>query len=130
MIAVDSSALVAIVLGEPEGEAFVRALADRVSVVSAASVLEAAMVIEGRAGPDGGAALDRLIEGSSTTVVPVDIDIVEDARRAWRRFGKGRHPARLKFGDCLAYATAKSLQVPLLYKGDDFTKTDVSSALS
>jgi len=83
------------------------------------------MVIESRKGEAGGRELDLLLYRVRIEVVTVDYDQAEMARLAWRRFGKGRHPAALNYGDCFAYALAKSRQAPLLFTGDDFTKTDI-----
>jgi ribonuclease VapC len=94
-------------------------------MLSAASLLEASIVIESRKGEAGGRELDLLIYRGGIEVVGVDQDQAETARAAWRRFGKGRHPAGLNYGDCFAYALAKSRQLPLLFRGDDFSQTDI-----
>lgn len=128
MIAVDASALVAVVLGEPDAEQFLEALqADttRLSVVSAA---EARIVVESRQGPDAARDMQLLIDAVIDEVVAVDEIHAAAAVAAWRRFGKGRHPAGLNFGDCFAYALASLDGIPLLFKGDDFTQTDLRSA--
>ena len=105
---VDTSAIIAILLQEPDAERFSRALAEAQSrLVSAATLLEASMVIETRKGPEGGRDLDLLIYRAQIEIVPLDQEQAEVARAAWRRFGKGRHPAGLNYGDCLAYALAK-----------------------
>ena len=126
MIVVDSSALVAILLREPERELFrLRiGLADE-AVISAASILETAMVVEGRYGASGRAALDELIGRFGIRVVPFDESQLAHAREAFRRYGKGRHPARLNFGDCIAYALARALAAPLVHIGTDFAATDL-----
>lgn len=129
MIAVDSSALVAIVLGEPELERFSEVIAREPTVMSAASLMETTMVLEARQGSIAIAHLRLALERAAIEVVPVDTDMAWAAHAAWRRFGKGRHPAALNFGDCFSYALAKSLSIPLLFKGHDFAQTDVSSAL-
>lgn len=90
-------------------------------LLSAANLPEASMVIESRKGEAGGHELDLLLYRARIEVVPVDHDQAEIARLAWRRFGKGRHPA----GDCFAYALAKSRQAPLLFAGNDFARTDI-----
>lgn len=128
MIAVDSSALVAIVLGEAELERFAAILTRGPSVVSAASVVEAAMVLDGRQGPDATQALRSVLREAQVDIHPVDEDLAWTAHAAWRRFGKGRHPAALNYGDCFSYALAKTLNVPLLFKGGDFAQTDVAIA--
>lgn len=128
MIAVDSSALVAIVLGEPEAERLLVALQQSGAALSAANLLEAAIVVEARQGPDAARDLDLLVDGAIDEIVSVDLTTVETALGAWRRFGKGRHPAGLNYGDCFAYALARNLSIPLLFIGDDFAKTDVEEA--
>ncbi len=128
MIAVDSSALVAIVLGEPELERFSAIMGREPSVVCAASLMESAMVLESRQGPDAVQELRSALREARTEIVPVDEDLAWAAHGAWRRFGRGRHPASLNYGDCFSYALAKTLMVPLLFKGDDFAQTDVAIA--
>lgn len=123
----DTSALLALLLDEPEAESFRLALEhDTVRLVSAASVLEAALVIETRKGEAGGRELDLLIHKAEIVVVPADETQVAEARRAFRRFGKGRHPAALNYGDLFAYALARTSGEPLLFKGDDFARTDIA----
>jgi ribonuclease VapC len=126
---VDSSVLVAIVLGESDAESLLGTLqaADRVHL-SAASAIESAIVVEARQGPDAARDLHLLLEGAGIAVHPVDAAQVPIAVAAWRRFGKGRHPAGLNLGDCFSYALAKVLAEPLLFKGDDFAQTDLVSA--
>lgn len=122
----DTSALIALLLGEPESAAFRTAIeGDVVRLVSAANLLETAMVIETRLGEQGGRELDHLIQVAEVEVVPVDSAQFALARQAFRRFGKGRHPAGLNFGDCFAYALAVTAGEPLLFKGSDFAATDV-----
>jgi ribonuclease VapC len=122
---IDSSALLAILLGEPDAERFVNAIAaDGKRLISAFNLLEAAIVIEARKGEAGGRELDLLLHRAAVAVVPLTADQSEVARRAWRRFGRGRHPAGLNLGDCCAYALAMQLGEPLLCKGEDFAKTD------
>lgn len=125
MIGVDSSALVAVVLGEPDAESLLRALQSEPAIVGAATLVEASIVVEARQGPDATRDLDLLVAGAIDEVVPFDSAHARVALDAWRRFGKGRHPAGLNFGDCLAYASARLRDVPLLFKGEDFTKTDI-----
>lgn len=124
---IDTSALVAIVLAEPEAEKFAGLMRSQPVRVSAASVLEAAMVVEARQGPDATRDLELLLAAYGAEIVAVDAGTAWTAHRAWRRFGKGRHPAGLNYGDCFSYALAKSLDVALLYKGEDFTQTDIRS---
>jgi len=126
----DTSALLAILLNEPESAVFAAAIeAADVRLVSAATVLELSLVLESRFGEAGGRELDLLLHRAEFDVVPVDAEQVELGRGAFRRFGKGRHPAGLNFGDCFSYALAVSLGEPLLFKGEDFRRTDVASAL-
>ena len=96
--------------------------------VSAASVLETSIVVERRLGEPGTAALDELLAALNAEIVPFDTVHVGWARRAFRKYGKSRHAAALNFGDCVAYATAKHLGLPLLFKGDDFPQTDIEAA--
>jgi ribonuclease VapC len=126
----DTSALLAMLLDEPEAEVFRGALEDDPTrLLSAATLLETAVVIEARKGEAAGRELDLFIHKAEITVVPVESDQVLEARRAWRRFGKGRHPAGLNFGDVFAYALARTAGEPLLFKGDDFARTDISRVL-
>ena len=123
----DTSALLALLLDEPEAEDFRSAVEeDTIRLVSAATLLETALVIEARKGEPGGRELDALIRAAEAVVVPVDAQHVSEARRAYRRFGKGHHAAGLNFGDVFAYALARSAGEPLLFKGDDFARTDIA----
>jgi ribonuclease VapC len=126
----DTSALLALLLNEEEAERFRGAIEeDATRLVSAATLLETALVIEARKGEPGGRELDLLIHKAEIAVVPVDADQVFEARRAWRRFGRGRHAAGLNFGNVFAYALARVSGEPLLFKGDDFAKTDIGRVL-
>jgi ribonuclease VapC len=126
----DTSALLALLLDEPEAEAFRTAVEDDTTrMVSAATLLETALVIEARKGEPGGRELDSLIHKAEMVVVAVDAEHVSEARRAYRRFGKGRHAAGLNFGDIFAYALTRTSGEPLLFKGDDFAKTDVGRVI-
>lgn len=126
----DTSALLALLLDEPEAALFRAAVeADDTRLVSAATVLEAAIVMESRSGETAGRELDLLLTTARCEVVPVDAEQVDIARRAWRRYGKGRHAAGLNFGDCFAYALSSWSGEALLFKGDDFARTDVRRAL-
>jgi ribonuclease VapC len=98
--------------------------------MSAVSVLETAIVVEARKGPAGGRELDLLLHRGRIDVVPFNAHQLELARDAYRRYGKGHHPAALNFGDCCAYALAAASGEPLLFKGHDFPQTDIRSALS
>lgn len=123
----DTSALLAVLLNEPAAPAFRLALeADPVRLLSAASLVETSIVIEARVGEPGGRELDLLIHKAAIEVVAVDAAQADLARHAYRQFGKGRHPAGLNYGDCFAYALAQSAGEPLLFKGDDFSRTDVA----
>ena len=125
---IDTSALTAILFGEPEASAFASVLATgSPRLVSAVSALEAAIVVEARKGPAGSRELDLLIHAAQLEVVALTPEQVDVAREAWRRFGKGRHPAGLNLGDCCAYALARTSAEPLLFKGDDFARTDVTA---
>jgi ribonuclease VapC len=128
VIAADSSALIAVVLGEPDAERFLAALRSDAVIISAVSFTEAAIVAEARQGPDAGRDLELLMAGVVDRVVAVDEAHARAAAGAWRRFGKGRHPADLNFGDCFAYATASLADLPLLFKGDEFAQTDLRAA--
>ena len=127
---VDTSAIVAFALGEPEAGAVARLLAEADALsISAASVLECSLVLGRRFGPIGEEKLDELLREAGIAIVPFDAEQLDLARAAYRRFGKGRHPAQLNYGDCFSYALAKSLDEPLLYVGEDFAQTDVTAAL-
>ena len=123
---IDTSALLAILLDEPERRRFSEAIeaAER-RVISAANLVETSMVLESRHGAEGVRELDRLLTVANIEVIAVDREQALAAREAFRTYGKGRHPAGLNFGDCFAYALARSLGEPLLFKGDDFSSTDL-----
>jgi ribonuclease VapC len=126
----DTSALLVLLLDEPEAEAFRAAVEDDLTrLVSAATLLETALVIEARKGEPGGHELDVLVHKAEVAVVPVDEEHVAEARRAFRRFGRGRHAAGLNFGDVFAYALARTSGEPLLFKGEDFAKTDIGRVI-
>ena len=93
--------------------------------MSVANVLEAAIALARRGGEAAADDLDTLLERAEIELVPVTVEHLEAARRAWRRFGKGNHPAALNFGDCFAYALARTTGEPLLFKGNDFVQTDI-----
>jgi ribonuclease VapC len=123
---IDTSALVAILCMEPEAARLAHALeADPYRLISAATWVETSIVIEARYGEPGGRELDLLKTKAELAIQDVDASQAELAREAWRRFGKGRHPAGLNFGDCFSYALARSTGERLLFKGDDFSRTDV-----
>ena len=124
---IDTSAIVAIALNELDAaELEVRIADDPVRLISAATVLEATIVLETRLGDAGGREFDLWLLKIGAEIVPVDAEQVDAARRAWRRFGKGRHAAALNYGDCFSYALALTRGEPLLFKGEDFAKTDVN----
>ncbi|MGE4426987.1 MAG: type II toxin-antitoxin system VapC family toxin [Solirubrobacteraceae bacterium] len=128
---IDTSALVAILLDEPDRRQFTQALANAsVRVMSAATLVEAGIVIEARLGEAGGRELDLLLHRADVEVLPADEAQAGLARSAWRRFGKGSHPAGLNYGDCFSYALAVQRDEALLFKGDDFAATDVRAALT
>ena len=123
---IDTSAIVAIVINESDAPQIeVQIADDPVRLISAATVLEATMVIETRLGDAGGREFDLWLFRIGAEIVPVDADQVDAARRAWRRYGKGRHAAALNYGDCFSYALAMTRGEPLLFKGGDFAKTDI-----
>jgi ribonuclease VapC len=127
---IDSSAIVAILCFEPDADQFAAAIQDDPNrLMSAASLLESAIVIEARYGLAGSEQLDRLINTAQIKIEAVTIEQVAVDRLAFRTYGKGRHPAGLNYSDCFAYALAKVLDEPLLFKGDDFTQTDIKIAL-
>ena len=122
----DTSALLAVLLNEPDAEPLRRAIeADPIRLLSAANLVETAIVIEARVGEAGGRELDLLVHKAAIDVVSVDAEQADLARHAYREFGKGRHAAGLNYGDCFAYALSQSSGEPLLFKGEDFRKTDV-----
>jgi ribonuclease VapC len=128
---VDTSSLLCILLDEPEADRYARRLSemDSANVMSAATWLEAMLVISARRGELGRQSLDELLALAVIEIQPVDAELARMAYQAWLQYGKGRHPAGLNFGDCFSYALAKKRQEPLLFKGEDFSKTDVASAL-
>lgn len=128
---VDSSALLAIVFGEPDFATYRDAI-DRYTeqgleiYIPAPVLVEAGIVAERRGSAER---LDAVLDGLNADIVPFDRVIAQLARQAFREFGRGFHKAALNFGDCMSYATARYLKLPLLYKGDDFRKTNIPSAL-
>jgi ribonuclease VapC len=123
---IDTSALLAIFLAEPERMQFLSRILEAESrLISAANALETGIVLEARRGEAAGREFDLFLVRANLQIIAVDGEQVEIARSAWRRYGKGRHPAALNFGDCFAYALAKSSNEPLLAKGTDFVQTDV-----
>ena len=123
---IDTSALVAVFLAEAERQQFLDRIVEAATrLISAASALETGIVLEARRGEAAGREFDLFLVRANLQVIPVDGEQVEIARSAWRRYGKGRHRASLNFGDCFAYALAKSSGEPLLAKGTDFAATDI-----
>ena len=130
MIVVDTSGIVAILREEPEAFGFIEAMASANGcLISTMTYFESFLVMVGRKGEEAASGLHELLERSSVEIVPFDRGLADEARQAFLRFGKGRHPAGLNMGDCAAYALAKSRGLPLLYKGRAFARTDVASAL-
>jgi ribonuclease VapC len=121
-----SSSLIAILLNEPETESLAEAIArDHRRLISAFNLLETAIVIEAKKGEAGGRELDLLLHRAQIEAVALTPEQADLARTAWRRYGQGHHPAGLNIGDCCAYALARYSGEPLLFKGDDFSRTDV-----
>ena len=128
---VDSSALLAIIFDEPDGPRFLEAIvgAERPRM-SAATWFEAAMVVEEKGGRLAGLRFDEFVRTAGIELAPVTPEQAAVARNAWRHFGRFRHSARLNFTDCIAYALAKTEGEALLFKGEDFARTDIEPALA
>jgi len=125
---INTSALVAIFLSEPERQSFLaQIISAETRLVSAATLLEAGIVLEARRGESAGREFDLFVVRANLQIVPVDAEQADLARSAWRKYGKGRHPAALNFGDCFSYALAKSTGEPLLAKATDFGLTDIAT---
>ena len=126
---IDTSALLAVFLAEAEREHFLDLITQAEAChISAANVLETGIVLDARRGEAAGREFDLFLHQAGFEVVPADAEQIEIARVAWRKYGRGHHPAGLNFGDCFAYALAKVLDEPLLFKGDDFSHTDLTPA--
>jgi ribonuclease VapC len=126
----DTSVFLAIFQDEPERRTFNEVIESADSrALSVATFVETSMVLESRYGAEGIRDFDLFLSKASISVLPVDVDQAHLARQAFRQYGKGRHPASLNFGDCFSYALAKSLAQPLLYKGQDFSQTDIQAAV-
>ena len=127
---IDSSVLVAVLRLEPGYERFVQVIAQaRRRLLAAPTFLETTMVLAGRREDEVLDRLDRFLRTASIETIPFTADHAAVARQAFLRYGKGRHPAALNFGDCIAYATARLEAMPLLFKGDDFRLTDIEAAV-
>jgi ribonuclease VapC len=123
---IDTSALLAIFLSEPERKRFLNLIIEASArLISSANVLETGIVLEARRGEAAGREFDLFVVRANLEVVSVDSEQVEVARSAWRKYGKGRHPAALNFGDCFAYALTKCSGEALLAKGEEFSQTDI-----
>ena len=128
MIVIDTSALMAVLLDEDEAALFAEKLAASAPVIAAPTKLELLIVAHGRLGPNGVSHARALLHTQLIDVVEWTPALSDAAFQAFLLFGKGQHPAKLNFGDCMSYALAKSLNAPLLYKGEDFAKTGIKSA--
>lgn len=127
---IDTSAVLTILFYEEDAERYAQAIAAAdLRLMSAANYLEAGIVVDNQIGATAGRQFDALISRADVRVEAVTREHAEIARQAYLDFGKGNHPARLNFSDCFAYALSKASGLPLLFKGDDFSKTDVSSVL-
>lgn len=129
-ITIDTSALAAVIFGEPDAAHFAAVMLANAGdcLISAATLVETNVVVEAKQGQGAGQDLRLLIEQIGAEIAPVNAEAAAVAIAAWRRFGKGRHPAALNYGDCFSYALASTFGAPLLYKGDDFTQTDIARA--
>jgi ribonuclease VapC len=129
-VIVDTSALVAVLRAEPDAGRYVEALATGRPRLSAATYVETAVVVDANRDPVLSRRFDDLLAAADVAVEPVTREHAEIARQAYRDFGRGsRHSARLNFGDCFSYALARATGEPLLFKGEDFTQTDITPAL-
>ncbi|MBF0168028.1 MAG: type II toxin-antitoxin system VapC family toxin [Alphaproteobacteria bacterium] len=126
---IDSSAIVALLNKEPEAEDIAAKIADaKLRTMAAPSVFETYIVAEKRWGVEGAAFVTRFLHETRTDIRPFGRELIHQAQLAWRDYGKGRHPAALNFGDRMAYSLAKFLDLPLLFKGTDFARTDIRRA--
>jgi ribonuclease VapC len=126
----DTSALVAVLYREPEADRYIQIIHDAGHcLISAANFLELSMVVETQQGAEGLRECDMFLRRADIVIEPVSVDHAYLARQAFHDFGKGRHPAGLNFGDCFSYALAKATREPLLFKGEDFKKTDIVAAI-
>jgi len=130
-VILDTSAVIAVLRNEADAAAFAKAI-EKASHrrISAVSYVESAAVVDGGRDPIASRRFDDLLREAEVTIEPVDEEQARIARQAYLDFGRGSgHPAKLNFGDCFAYALAKARREPLLYKGEDFSHTDIASAL-
>jgi len=126
---IDTSSIIASLMNEPEAPRVTAALeADPVHRISAAALVEAGIVMLNRYGEHGEREVDLFVQRAAIDVIAVSAEQAELARGAFRQYGKDRHPAGLNFGDCFSYALAAALDEPLLFVGDDFSKTDIGVA--
>jgi ribonuclease VapC len=129
-VILDTSAIAAVLFAEADEDRFLDAMVGAPRLrISAATLVETTMVIEGRGGAEMADVLDTLLLRVNAEICPITAETARLAREGWRRFGKGRHRARLNLGDCFAYALAQERGEPLLFKGDDFAQTDVKAAI-
>ncbi len=129
MMVIDSSALIALLLGQPEAQSFAQKIAaDTRRLLSSVNAMETAIVMEAKKGTAGGREYDLLLYKANIQIIPFTRQHYKAARSAWLVYGKGRHPARLNMGDCCAYALSKQTGESLLFKGHDFAHTDVLRA--
>ena len=127
---IDTSAILAVLLEEPEAAAFTELLVRTTELrMSTATYVEIINVCDRRLGPDAVAKAEQLIERTHIEIVAFTLEQAQWARHARLTYGIGRHPAKLNFGDCFAYALSKATGEPLLYKGDDFARTDIAAAV-
>ena len=129
MIALDTSAIAAIALEEPEARVFAEMVGSEACVIGWPTILESHMVLKSIPFLRGLDVLDMVLDAPRLRVLAFDRQLFEGARTAFNRFGRGYHKAKLNFGDCMSYAVAKLHDVPLLFKGDDFPLTDIRAAL-
>jgi ribonuclease VapC len=127
---IDTSAIVAILFAEADAELFARAIAsDPMRLISAGTALECSLVVESELGEEGARELDLLLLRAGIETIPFNAEQLAIARQAFRSFGKGRHPTGLNYGACFSFALSKASGEPLLFKGNDFVKTDIRAAL-
>ncbi|MCD4511963.1 type II toxin-antitoxin system VapC family toxin [Brucella pseudogrignonensis] len=125
MIAIDTSVILAMALGEPEADQFQRLVRRDAVIIGWPTLLELRMVLTGKGFANGASIVDQLVELPNVTAIAFDQAHYRAAERAFERFGKGRHPVGLNMGDCFSYAVAAVNKAPLLFKGQDFGKTDL-----